>query len=57
MVASPAFSEPKHRLNCFQNKSEISQNPIASVQDYCKIGILLMIGIYQLDVLSSKGPS
>ena len=22
MVASPAFSEPKHRLNCFQNKSE-----------------------------------
>ena len=22
MVASPAFSEPQHRLNCFQNKSE-----------------------------------
>ena len=22
MVDSPAFSEPKHRLNCFQNKSE-----------------------------------
>ena len=22
MVASPAFSEPKHRLNYFQNKSE-----------------------------------
>ena len=22
MVASPAFSEPKHRLYCFQNKSE-----------------------------------
>ena len=22
MVASPAFSEPKHRLNCFQNKSD-----------------------------------
>ena len=21
-MASPAFSEPKHRLNCFQNKSE-----------------------------------
>ena len=22
MVASPAFSEPKHRLNCLKNKSE-----------------------------------
>ena len=22
MVASPAFSEPKHRLKCFQNNSE-----------------------------------
>ena len=22
MVASPAFSEHKHRLNCFKNKSE-----------------------------------
>ena len=43
MVASPAFSEPKHRLNCFQNKSEKnSQNPIALVQDYYKIGILVM---------------
>ena len=44
MVASPAFSEPKHRLNCFQNKSEKkSQNPIALVQDYYKIGILVML--------------
>ena len=42
MVASPAFSEPKHRLNCFQNKSENSQNTIALVQDYYKIGILVM---------------
>ena len=42
MVASPAFSEPKHRLNCFQNKSENSQNPIALVQDYYKIGIPVM---------------
>ena len=41
-VASPAFSEPKHRLNYFQNKSENSQNPIALVQDYYKIGILVM---------------
>ena len=42
MVASPTFSEPKHRLNCFQNKSENSQNPIALVQDYYKIGILVI---------------
>ena len=42
IVASPAFSAPKHRLYCFQNKSENSQNPIALVQDYYKIGILVM---------------
>ena len=48
MVASSAFSEPKHLFNCFQNKSEKQSKSFALVQDYCKIGIIPMIGTHQL---------
>ena len=41
MVAS-SFSEPKHDLIVSKTKVKNSQNPIALVQDYFKIGILVM---------------
>ena len=42
MVASPAFSEPKHLLIVSKTKVKSSQNPIALVQDYYKILQLVM---------------
>ena len=36
-----------------KTKVKNSQNPIALVQDYCKIGVLQKIGIHQLDATSS----
>ena len=48
MVASPAFSEPKHRLNCFQNKSEKQSQSYCFGSEILPNGYILIIAFFAI---------